>query len=109
MARVDGWVAGEGSGAVWALCARTDALAPPSRVRAPTRQYNLFDAVRDKIVLLMQFDESRDSVPPEPRAPGAPPVAEEDAHPAVSMLIKNIDKIPVRAWVRSHAVPNLWP
>ena len=57
----------------------------------------------------MQFDESRDSVPPEPRAPGAPPVAEEDAHPAVSMLIKNIDKIPVRAWVRSHAVPNLWP
>jgi hypothetical protein len=76
-------------------------------------QYNLFDAVRDKIVLLMQFDENRDAAAAEARLLAPSPTAtatathttsaatptntaaEEEAHPAATLLIKNTDKIPV--------------
>ena len=64
-------------------------------------QYNLFDAVRDKIVLLMQFDENRDPAaggdggPTSPTTPSAM-AGDDDGHPAVTMLIKNTDNIPVR-------------
>jgi len=64
-------------------------------------QHNLFDVIQDKIVALMQFDDDKQAVA---AAAAVTEVKEKskygedddiEGRPAVSMLIKNTDRIPI--------------
>jgi hypothetical protein len=70
------------------------------RLRRPNafeliREYNMYEAVRDKAVLLMEFDqyllEEQDKAEPDESTPKKPPTE----MPAVQLLIENTQAIPV--------------